>query len=58
MDIQNSAIGRVDSPIVKIVGIFLDPRAHFVIITYNKGDEIRAVALVSALMAGTRFIKV
>jgi hypothetical protein len=43
---------------VKIVGIFLDRRARFVIIIYNKDDDIRAAALVAAWMAGSLFIKV
>ena len=34
---------------MKIVGIFLDRRARFVIIVYNKGDDIiRAAALGAA----------
>ena len=44
---------------MKIVGIFLDRRARFVIIVYNKDDDIvRAAALVAAWMAGSLFIKV
>ena len=42
---------------VKIVVIFLDRRARFVII-YDKDDDIRAAALVAAWMAGSLFIKV
>lgn len=36
---------------MKIVGIFLNRRARFVIIIYSKGDDIRAVALLFAWMA-------
>ena len=36
---------------MKIVGIFLDHRARFVIIICSKDDDIRAAALVSAWMA-------
>jgi hypothetical protein len=42
---------------VKIVGIFLDCRSRFVIIIYNKDDDIRAAALVAAWMAGSLFIR-
>ncbi len=41
---------------VKIVVIFLDRRARFVVI-YDKEDDIRAAALVAAWMAGSLFIK-
>ena len=44
---------------MKIVGICLDRRARFVIIVYNKGDDIiRAAALGAAWVAGSLFIKV
>jgi len=39
-EFKDSPIGRVEWPIVKIVGIFLDRRARFVI--HNKNDYIRA----------------
>mgnify|MGYP001798045317 CR=1 FL=1 len=38
--VKNSPIGRVEWPIVKIVGIFLDRRARFVIIIYNKDYDM------------------
>ena len=44
--VKNSPIGRVEWPIVKIVGIFLDRRTCFVIIIYNKDDDIRLAAAV------------
>jgi hypothetical protein len=43
---------------VKIVGIFLERRARFVIIIYNKDDVVRAAALMATWMAGNLFIKV
>ena len=43
---------------MKIVGIFLDRRARFVIIIYDKDDDVRAAALMAAWMAGNLFIKV
>ena len=43
---------------MKIVAIFLDRRARFVIIIYNKDDDIRAAVHVPAWMAGGLFIKV
>ncbi|MGZ5154419.1 MAG: hypothetical protein ACXWC5_30730 [Burkholderiales bacterium] len=43
---------------MKIVGIFLERRARFVIIIYNKDDVVRAAPLVAARIAGNLFIKV
>src|SRR5579872_5690143 len=56
--VKNSPIGRVEWPIMKTVDLFLDCRARFVIIIYNKDDDIRpAASVIHTGQSGSGYVK-